>query len=99
MALLQPQHQQQHSWFFIDLEEDGGICEVEVDVVGSGSGHEQQLDLRVIANPAQGSVLKSVYYCFLHHICLVGLKLRMPWSQSVTVQDMSVVVFMCSHVT
>lgn len=34
MALLQPQQQQQHSWFFIDLEEDGGICEVEVDVVG-----------------------------------------------------------------
>lgn len=33
MALLQPRQQQQ-SWFFIDLEEDGGICEVEVDVVG-----------------------------------------------------------------
>lgn len=32
MALLQPQQQQ--NWFFIDLEDDGGICEVEVDVVG-----------------------------------------------------------------
>lgn len=34
MALLQPHQQQQQNWFFIDLEEDGGICEVEVDVVG-----------------------------------------------------------------
>lgn len=34
MALLQPRQQQQQNWFFIDLEEDGGICEVEVDVVG-----------------------------------------------------------------
>lgn len=34
MALLQPQQQQQQNWFFIDLEDDGGICEVEVDVVG-----------------------------------------------------------------
>lgn len=33
MALLQPHQQQQQNWFFIDLE-DGGICEVEVDVVG-----------------------------------------------------------------
>lgn len=28
MALLQPQQQQ--NWFFIDLEDDSGICEVEV---------------------------------------------------------------------
>lgn len=34
MALLQPRQQQQQNWFFIDLDEDGGICEVEVDVVG-----------------------------------------------------------------
>ncbi|TWW58262.1 Calcium-binding mitochondrial carrier protein SCaMC-1 [Takifugu flavidus] len=33
MALLQPQQQQQQNWFFIDLEDDGGIYEVEVDVV------------------------------------------------------------------
>lgn len=33
-ALLQPQQHQQQNWFFIELEEDGGICEVEVDVVG-----------------------------------------------------------------
>ena len=39
MALLQPQQQQQQqlqqaNWFFIDFEEDGGIYEVEVDMVG-----------------------------------------------------------------
>lgn len=33
MALLQPQQQQ--SWFFLDLEDDGGIYEVEVDMVGA----------------------------------------------------------------
>lgn len=33
MALLPPQ--QQRNWFFIDFEDDGGIYEVEVDVVGS----------------------------------------------------------------
>lgn len=31
MALLQ---HQQLNWFLIDLEDDGGACEVEVDVVG-----------------------------------------------------------------
>lgn len=36
MALLQPQQQQQQhrNWFFIDFEDDGGIYEVEVDMVG-----------------------------------------------------------------
>lgn len=35
MALLQPQqHQTQSNWFFIDFEDDGGIYEVEVDMVG-----------------------------------------------------------------
>lgn len=38
MALLQPQQQQQQQqqrdWFFIDFEDDGGIYEVEVDMVG-----------------------------------------------------------------
>lgn len=36
MALLQPQQQQQHQqkWFFLDFEDDGGIYEVEVDMVG-----------------------------------------------------------------
>ncbi|GLD49583.1 calcium-binding mitochondrial carrier protein SCaMC-1 isoform X1 [Lates japonicus] len=35
MALLQPQQQQHHQqkWFFLDFEDDGGIYEVEVDVV------------------------------------------------------------------
>lgn len=37
MALLQPQQQQQKQgkWIFIDFEDDGGIYEVEVDMVGS----------------------------------------------------------------
>lgn len=38
MALLQPQQQQQQhqgTWFYIDFEEDGGIYEMEVDLVGS----------------------------------------------------------------
>lgn len=35
MALLQPQQQQpQKNWFFIDFEDDGGMYEVEVDMVG-----------------------------------------------------------------
>lgn len=37
MALLQPQQQQQQeerNWFFIDFEDDGGLYEVEVDLVG-----------------------------------------------------------------
>lgn len=36
MALLQPQQQQQQqrNWFSIDFEDDGGIYEVEVDMVG-----------------------------------------------------------------
>lgn len=33
VALLQPQ-QQQSNWFFVELEDDGGVCEVEVDRVG-----------------------------------------------------------------
>lgn len=35
MALLQPQQQQ--DWFFLDFEDDGdgGLCEVEVDMVSS----------------------------------------------------------------
>ena len=50
MALLHPQQQQQQqmSWFVIDLEDDGGFYEVEVDMVGLfvasefrlSSGHE-----------------------------------------------------------
>lgn len=33
VALLQPQ-QQERNWFFIDFEDDGGLYEVEVDLVG-----------------------------------------------------------------
>lgn len=45
VALLQPQQQQQQrrNWFFIDLD-DGGVYEVEVDMVG---GHELKLGLCV----------------------------------------------------
>lgn len=44
MALLQPQ-QQQANWFFLELEDDGGFHEVEVDMVGSniGTGEEHVL--------------------------------------------------------
>lgn len=36
VALLQPQQQQQEerNWFFIEFEDDGGLYEVEVDLVG-----------------------------------------------------------------
>ena len=33
VALLQPQ-QHQGNWFFVEFEDDGGIYEVEVDMVG-----------------------------------------------------------------
>lgn len=34
MAMAGLQHQQQKPWVFLDYEDDGGICEVEVDMVG-----------------------------------------------------------------
>lgn len=34
VALLQPQQQEERNWFFIEFEDDGGLYEVEVDLVG-----------------------------------------------------------------
>ena len=57
VALLPPQ-QQHRNWFFIDLD-DGGVYEVEVDMVG---GHESQPGLCVfIAETHTHWLLVSTY--------------------------------------
>lgn len=47
MAVLQPQ-QQQANWFFLELEDDGGFYEVEVDMVGSSEQNVLEMTLRTI---------------------------------------------------